>query len=211
VDPLAREPGVRVAYVPPGDDLSGADAVVLPGTKNTVDDLLALTDAGFDDALAAFSGPVVGICGGYQMLGERITNASIEGTGTADVVDGLGLLPVETRFSRRKRVQQVSVEASGSGPIDGVAGTVSGYEIHMGRTTHTAPVEQPLEEGSAATESVLGTYLHGLFGNDGVREAFLEAVFRSAGRRRVPASAEPRSPYDAAADLVRELDLAAFD
>jgi len=80
-------------YVPvdgdTADPLEGvdADAVVLPGTKNTVDDLLALHDAGFADALAAFEGPIVGVCGGYQLLGERITNAALEGTGEADVVE----------------------------------------------------------------------------------------------------------------------------
>ena len=161
--PLAGVPGVRVAYIPIDSRLADVDAVILPGTKNTVDDLLALKEARFDDALSTFSGPLVGICGGYQMLGERITNASIESTGTADVIDGIGLLPVETRFSHQKRVQQVRLEAAGTGPLDGVTGTISGYKIHMGRTTHTAAVEQPLEEQSAATQSVLGTYLHGLF------------------------------------------------
>ena len=205
--PLAAVPGVRVAYVPLDSRLADVDAVVIPGTKNTVDDLLALDEAGFDDALAAFSGPIVGICGGYQMLGERITNASVEGTGTADVVDGIGLLPVETRFSPHKRVQQVCIEATGTGPIDGATGTVSGYEIHMGRTTHTAAVEQPLEAGSAATPLVLGTYLHGLFENESVRDAFLTSVFHHADKSREVTDMEQRSPYDAAAELVSELDL----
>ncbi|MEF8757309.1 MAG: cobyric acid synthase [Halobacteriales archaeon] len=209
--PLADVPGVRVAYVPIDSRPADVDAVVLPGTKNTVDDLLALEASGFDDALSAFSGPIVGICGGYQMLGERITNASIEGTGTADVVDGIGLLPVETRFSRRKRVQQVRLEVTGAGPLDGVTGTISGYEIHMGQTTPTAAVEQPLEEGSAATRSVVGTYLHGLFENESVRDAFLDSVFRHANERRPAAPVERRSPYERAADLVSEVDLPTFE
>jgi adenosylcobyric acid synthase len=210
LEPLARVPGVRVAYVPLDAGLGAVDAVVLPGTKNTVDDLLALRDAGFDDALAAFSGPVVGICGGYQMLGERITDAAVEGTGTQAVVDGVGLLPVETRFSRDKRVRQVELEVTGAGPIDGATGTVSGYEIHMGRTTPTASVARPLEAGSAATRSVLGTYLHGVFENGSVREAFLESVFRHADVPRGDTSAGCRSPYDDAAALVGDVADALF-
>lgn len=209
--PLARVPGVRVAYVPIDSEFADVGAVIIPGTKNTVDDLLELKEAGLDDALSAFSGPIVGICGGYQMLGERITNASIEGTGTADVIGGIGLLPVETRFSQRKRVQQVNIEATGTGPIDGVVDTVSGYEIHMGRTTHTAAVDHPLGEQSAATQSVLGTYLHGLFESKDLRDAFLDSVFGHANRQREATAMEQRSPYDGAADLVSEADFAIFD
>jgi adenosylcobyric acid synthase len=207
LEPLARTPGVRVAYVPLDSELTDADAVVVPGTKNTVDDLLALRSAGFDDALSAFSGPVVGLCGGYQMLGERVTNAAVEGTGEREAVDGVGLLPVETEFSRRKRVREVSLEVAGTGPIEGATGPVSGYEIHMGRTEHAAPIDAPLEEHSAATESVLGTYLHGLFENESVRDAFLDAVFQSAGRRRPESTREGQTPYADAAELVGGIDL----
>jgi adenosylcobyric acid synthase len=222
LEPLAREPGVRVAYVPLDADLEGpdsvdADAVVLPGTKNTVDDLLALRKAGFGDAFAAFEGPVVGLCGGYQMLGERITNADVEGTGDREVVAGFGLLPVETRFSTDKRVVQATEAVDGVGPIAGASGTASGYEIHMGdsevREAATADVTRPLGEGSAATDRVLGTYLHGLFENETVRSAFVARTFESAGTDRPERSGKERSesPYDAAAALVREhVDLSAL-
>jgi adenosylcobyric acid synthase len=202
LEPLARVPGVRVAYVPLDATLTGMDAIVIPGTKNTVDDLLALREVGFDDALAGFSGPIVGICGGYQVLGERITNAAIEGTGGMDTVQGFGLLPVETRFSPEKRVERITVEVSGSGPIDGATGTVSGYEIHMGETAHTKSVDRPLGSQSAATQSVLGTYLHGLFENESVREAFLD--FQDITPSSAVAS---NSPYAAAAALVDRIDL----
>ncbi|MGM0399037.1 MAG: cobyric acid synthase, partial [Halobacteriota archaeon] len=99
VEPLASVPGVRVAFVPLDADLDDADAVVLPGTKNTVDDLLAARSADLGTALRSFDGPVVGICGGYQMLGERIENAAVEGTGDRDAVEGFGRLPVTTTFS----------------------------------------------------------------------------------------------------------------
>jgi adenosylcobyric acid synthase len=207
VDPLARVPGVRIAYLPIDSSLSDVDALVLPGTKNTVDDLLALRKARFGDALSRFSGPVVGICGGYQMLGERITNAAVEGTGAVDIVRGFGLLPVETRFSHGKAVRKVSVVVEGTGPIDGASGTASGYEIHVGRTSHTAAVDRPLGERSASTGSVLGTYLHGLFENENVRRAFCESAFRSADASRSFEPGKSDAPYADAADLVADVDL----
>jgi adenosylcobyric acid synthase len=206
--PLAREPGVRVAYVPADDSLAGADAVVLPGTKNTVDDLLALRAAGFGEALAAFEGPVVGVCGGYQMLGEAIDNAHIEGAGDADRVAGFGLLPVETVFSREKRVERVERAVEGAGPIAGATGTAAGYEIHMGHTEPPPDLPRPLGGASVATDRVLGTYLHGLFDNRCVREAFIQAVFRSAGHERpATGAADSVSPSDRAASLAAELEL----
>ena len=208
LEPLAAERGVRVAYVPLDDDLSDADAVVVPGTKNTVDDLLALKDAGFDTALANFDGPIVGLCGGYQMLGERITNTSVESTSDVDEVEGLSLLPVETRFSAEKRVECVEVELDGVGPLDGASGIVEGYEIHMGRTRATEPVARPFDGGGAVTEQLLGTYLHGLFENENAREAFVERVFDAAERTRPEGSEKRLDPYDRAADLLEaNLDL----
>ncbi|SFB98426.1 adenosylcobyric acid synthase (glutamine-hydrolysing) [Halobiforma haloterrestris] len=236
LEALADEPGVSVEFVPVDsaadlEDVASEgpvaavdpDAVVLPGSKNTVDDLLALREAGFDRALAAFDGPIVGVCGGYQQLGERITDASLEGTGSVDVVEGLGLLPVETRFDPEKRLERTTVAVDGSATplLEGATGTVSGYEIHAGRTRALEDVTRPLEDSSAARGTVLGTYLHGLFDNENVRRAFLEAVARSAGvdlpavggtDRSAQASAEGgSSPYDRAAALVAEhVDLEAL-
>jgi adenosylcobyric acid synthase len=208
LEPLAHIPGVRVAYVPLHSTLAGMDAVVIPGTKNTVDDLLALKDAGFGDALTAFSGPVVGICGGYQMLGERITNAAVEGTGQADTVQGFGLLPVETRFSHEKQVQQITIEVGGTGPIDGATGTVSGYEIHMGQTSSVALLDRPLENQSAATELVLGTYLHGIFENQSVCDAFLNSISQVTGEDcSFALERKSNSSYAEAAELVCQISL----
>ena len=208
LEPLAREPGVRVSYRPLDAGVDDADAVVLPGTKNTVDDLLACREAGLDRAVRAFDGPVVGLCGGYQLLGERVTNAAVEGTGDRETVPGFGLLPVETRFSTEKTVERVEVGVEGVGPLAGATGTAEGYEIHAGETTVRGAAARPLGPGSAATDRVLGTYLHGLFENANARTAFVEAVYDAAGRRRPDAAAEPRSPFDAAADLVTtHLDL----
>ncbi|WP_276270820.1 cobyric acid synthase [Haloarcula litorea] len=203
--PLAAEPGVRVAYVPPETSLREADAVVLPGSKNTVDDLLALREAGFDDALAAFDGPVVGLCGGYQLLGERILNAAVEGTGDEQRVTGLGLLPVETTFSREKTVERVERRLDGVGPLAGAAGTVAGYEIHMGDTTPTGPVARPFDGRGAATERVLGTYLHDLFADAEARDAFVRNTYEEAGLEPPAArDAERADPYERAATLVAD-------
>jgi adenosylcobyric acid synthase len=211
LEPLARTPGVRVAYVPPDGSLAGADAVVLPGTKNTVDDLRELQRAEFDDELRAFEGPVVGLCGGYQLLGERVTNADRESTGDVDAVGGVGLLPVETAFRADKRVEAVSRELAACGPLAGATGEVSGYEIHAGRTEVPDDLPSPVGPSSAATDRVLGTYLHGLFENDCAREGFLDTVFAHAGADRPAATVDRESPYDAAAALVREhVDLAAL-
>jgi len=229
LEPLAREPGVRVAYVPldavrgdplADDPLADADAVVLPGSKNTVDDLLALREAGLDGEIRRFEGPIVGICGGYQLLGERITGADIEGTGSRSTVEGVGVLPVETRFSPDKRVERVTRSIGRIGPLAGASRTATGYEIHMGRSSPTEAIDRPLGPESAATDRALGTYLHGLFENQGVRAAFVDRVFEAAGKSR-PAvgsgggdddetgEADGRSPSDRAADLVDDnVDLA---
>jgi adenosylcobyric acid synthase len=222
LEPLARVPGVRVAYVPLDAALQdpdavatgtgrGVDAVVLPGTKNTVDDLRALRAAGFDERLGAFDGPVVGLCGGYQLLGERIANADIESTDDIDSVEGIGLLPVETRFSTDKRVEQATRRIDGVGPLAGATGAVSGYEIHMGETQvveASAPDLArlfPDAEAGVATDRVAGTYLHGLFENETAREAFADAVFASAGVERPATDSAAASPYDRAAALVAAL------
>jgi adenosylcobyric acid synthase len=204
--PLAREPGVRVAYTPLDGPLA-ADAVVLPGTKNTVDDLEALRESGMAGRVRAFDGPVVGLCGGYQMLGERLTNGSLEATGDVDETEGLGLLPVETRFEAQKRVEPVSREIEGCGPLAGATGTVTGYEIHMGRTRLVGDAARPFTQGGAATRRVLGTYLHGLFENRAVRRAFVANAAAAAGRDPPgPADDAPdrASPHDRAADLLCE-------
>ncbi|MFP8952625.1 cobyric acid synthase [Natrialbaceae archaeon A-arb3/5] len=230
LEALADEPGVSVVFVPVETDANAAraghagdpfervdaDAVVLPGTKNTVDDLLALRAAGFGAALESFSGPIVGLCGGYQLLGERITNASREGTGTEDVVDGFGLLPIETRFEADKRLERtaVSVDGDATALLDGADGTATGYEIHAGRTRvlDESAVSRPLGEESVACGRVLGTYLHGLFDNEFVRTAFLEHVATTAGIDRTGGRTEASNarasegvtPFDRAATLVCE-------
>jgi adenosylcobyric acid synthase len=206
VGPLAREPGVRVAFVPLDAGLDPVDAVVLPGTKHTVADLRALREAGMAERVRSFAGPVVGLCGGYQLLGERVVDRGVE-SGSETAVEGVGLLPVETRFEAEKEVRQVTRDLQPVGPLAGATGEVSGYEIHLGRTELTGDAARPFEGEGAATGLVLGTYVHDLFANRVAREGFLDRVFATAGVERpteAPAKRGPASPHDRAARLVGE-------
>ena len=230
LDPLAAVPGVRVEFRPLDVPVADADAVVLTGTKNTVDDLRALRDAGLDGRLRRFDGPVVGLCGGYQLLGTRLADADVEGIDADATLRGVGLLPVETAFSRRKRVAPVTWRLDGAGPLAGASGPVAGYEIHGGdtrlaeptRAESDAPAEAPASVSvpfsapdraavtlGAAREAVVGTYLHGLFGNDAARTAFVDAVFDHAGASRPTPDSDgaDADPYARAAALVADLPL----
>ncbi|WP_411966354.1 cobyric acid synthase [Haloferax sp. YSMS24] len=202
-EPLAEVPGVRVSYLPLDASLSDIDGVVLPGSKNTVDDLLAVREAGFDAELAAFDGPIVGICGGYQLLGERIENADVESTRDVTSVDGLGFLPTVTAFSPEKRVEAVTVEFEGAGPLVGASGPVEGYEIHQGTTRVVGEAERIAGDG-AAVGNVAGTYIHDLFANEAPRAAFVDAVYEHAGvdRPDEEATAAATDPYERAAALL---------
>jgi len=177
LDPLRLEPSVDLVLVNPGEPLPGdADLVLLPGSKSTIGDLAFFRKEGWDIDLAAHvrrGGHVLGVCGGYQMLGRTISDPEgIEGA--QGTVDGLGLLDVETVLTPDKAL----VEAKGTHCPSGAA--VSGYEIHIGRT-EGPDCERPmmqLEGGSAdgATSldgHICGTYMHGLFTGDAFRRAFL--------------------------------------
>ena len=173
LDPLAAEPGVRLSMVPPGRALPGdADLVVLPGTKSTRGDLAFLRQQGWDIDLFAHlrrGGRVLGICGGYQMLGRWIHDP--EGhDGDPGSTPGLGLLEVETRMAPDKRLTRAQGTALGQ--------PVEGYEIHMGRTEGPdcarpfAHIPEP--DGATSPDGrVAGTYLHGLFSGDAFRAAWL--------------------------------------
>ncbi|MGQ9371978.1 cobyric acid synthase [Azospirillum sp. ST 5-10] len=178
-DPLALEPEVSLTMVPPGRPLPEADLVILPGTKATIADLAFLRAQGWDiDVLAhrRRGGRVLGICGGYQMLGRRIADpGGIEGP--PGEAAGLGLLDVETVLSGPK----VLTEAAGIDVATGAA--VAGYEMHMGRTAG-ADCRRPAlrlgggrDDGAVSADGrVSGCYLHGLFAADAFRAAFLKGL-----------------------------------
>ncbi|ATQ57394.1 cobyric acid synthase [Paracoccus yeei] len=173
LDPLAAEPGVRLTMVPPGQALPGdADLVILPGTKSTRGDLAFLRQQGWDIDLAAHvrrGGHVLGICGGYQMLGAWVHDPDGH-DGDPGSTRGLGLLEVETRMVPDKRLTRVQGRALGQ--------PVEGYEIHMGRVQGPdcarplAHIPEP-EGATSADGRVTGTHLHGLFAGDAFRAAWL--------------------------------------
>ena len=198
VDALAAEPGVLVRLAARPAELADADLVVLPGSRATVADLGWLHEQGFAAAIterAARGRPVLGICGGYQMLACEITDDVESRAGT---VPGLGLLPAVVRFAAAKALARPSGAALGE--------PVTGYEIHHG--TVIANGGQPFLDGCEAG-SVRGTTWHGIFENDGFRRAFLRDLAARSGRDFTPApdvsfAAVRKRRYDVLADMVGE-------
>ncbi|MGV9250184.1 cobyric acid synthase [Streptomyces sp. NPDC003697] len=176
VDALAAEPGVVVRFVDRPGELADADLVIVPGTRGTVRALQWLRERGLADAIvrrAAEGRPVLGICGGFQILGEDIED---EVESRAGRVDGLGVLPVRVRFAREKTLARPAGEALGA--------RVEGYEIHHG----VADVHggEAFLDGCRVGRT-WGTHWHGSLESDAFRRAFLREVAAAAGRRFVPA------------------------
>ena len=184
LDPLRAEPGCRVEMVAPGQAIPGdAALVIIPGSKSTRGDLAFLRAQGWDIDLAAHrrrGGRILGVCGGYQMLGRTIDDPEgIEGQ--AGKSEGLGLLDVETTMIPKKALTKVAATDRRSG-VD-----LSGYEIHIGVTNGPDCARAPFEvdgrtEGAASADGlVTGSYLHGLFSADAYRAAFLREIGAVAG------------------------------
>ena len=210
VDALAAEPGVLVRFAVTPADLADADLVVLPGSRATVADLAWLRDRGLAGAIterARAGRPVLGICGGYQMMAGQIEDPVESRRGT---VDGLGLLPVRVRFGAEKILRRPQGRALGA--------PVAGYEIHHGVAEITDPVgsgSEPFLDG-CRRGAVWGTSWHGALENDEFRRAFLAEVAALAGRDFTPApgtdfAAVREARLDALGDLVAgHLDTAAL-
>jgi adenosylcobyric acid synthase len=201
------EQHAAVEYVPCGESLDGYDCIIIPGTKNTIDDLNALVRTGTDRRILAAREkgiPVIGICGGYQMLGKTIIDAGFESD--AGTYKGLGLLDCVTRFeSYEKNTVQVIRKASLVPPLLSAMGEVSGYEIHMGVTESERNQEALEGDGRVSDDGlVFGTYLHGLFLNPAAANALLLYLFTKKGLPYTPIPVETVDPYDALADLYEE-------
>ncbi len=194
-DPLANVPRLRLRYVASLDQLGRPDVIILPGTKNTLGDLGWLRSSGLAQRVVAFARqgkPVIGICGGYQILGRKLYNpARVESD--VESADGLGLLAIETTFAATKQTCQVTARVTDDVIAPGSLGqSLSGYEIHVGRTTTASPwlrrsgtpVDAASEDDDCssvdgcrtADGKVWGCYLHGLFHNDAFRDAWLASL-----------------------------------
>ena len=224
-DALSREPDVSVRFVQQGDQIGTPDLIMLPGSKNTTEDLLYLYRHHYAEEirdLAASGTPVIGICGGYQMIGAKVKDP-LHVESENDEVEGLGLLPLETSMHGTKNTYQVTcdcdslpfldMEFSGKG--------LTGYEIHMGETVPLAPVQSLFRirtrSGKAADvpdgyindrHTVFGTYCHGIMDNDGLRRAVINALRRKKGLAALPMQFEVKpykeSQYDRLAAVVRK-------
>ena len=223
-DLLAREPGVSLRYAASPGDMGRPDLVILPGTKTTIPDLDWMNARGITQAVRKLhreGTAVIGICGGYQMLGERVLDPGrVESNMTE--IDGLGLLPLTTEFAGSKETHRVRGRvAQARGLLSGAGGAeIRGYEIHMGRTagpvagapfiihdrTDVAVTAANSTDG-AMDESgrVLGAYIHGLFHNNSLRRAVLQNLAAAKGLELPPSRLEPamEGEFDKLADWVR--------
>ncbi len=194
-DPLESEPTVSVKYLSPKQDLGHPDAVILPGTKTTIADLMVLQKTGMGEAIqnyAAAGGTVLGICGGFQMLGQLL--ADPEGLeGQAGRYPGLGLLPIKTVITGQKIARQRQVTSNF--PQMGLP--VTGFEIHQGRSrvAESLPTDPPtyynlFDDAHLGMvdqcQSVWGTYLHGIFDNGPWRRAWLNHLRQQRGLKSLP-------------------------
>ncbi len=209
LDPLRLEPGVTVQFIDPGEAIPGdARLVIVPGSKSTMADLMALRAQGWDIDLKAHvrrGGHVLGLCGGYQMLGRRIHDP--EGLeGPPGSVEALGLLDVETTLLPGKILTRI-------GAIHGPSGApITGYEIHLGQTTGpdcTRPfalIGAEPDGAIGADGRVMGTYIHGCFAGDQFRRGFLATLGAEAGSFAFEVEIE-RTLDELAAHLESHLDL----
>ncbi|XID94008.1 cobyric acid synthase [Paenibacillaceae bacterium WGS1546] len=207
IDPLFAEPDVSVRYVTAPEQFGDPDAVLLPGSKNTAEDLLYLRAKGLDRLLLGHlerGGWLAGICGGFQMLGERLLDpAGVESANA--VLPGLGVFPMETVYAAEKKTERVagfaagwSVAKRGSSSAVGSRNiAIEGYEIHMGKTSFTGETEHPhlvrdmrepeaeaalRPEGARTSDGkAWGTYVHGILHNDAYRRDWLNAIRRDKG------------------------------
>ncbi|MCC6503253.1 MAG: cobyric acid synthase [Deltaproteobacteria bacterium] len=207
-DPLKADPGLSVVFAESPSEIEGSALVIIPGTKSTIEDLLWLHEKGLAAAIqkhAAQGASVFGICGGFQILGKKVSDPFGVESGVAEA-QGLGLLDVETVLNKEKSTFQVSGTAGfGKREFD-----VKGYEIHMGESIASCAPFAAINErngegvsvsdgGASADGRVCGTYIHGIFDNDGFRNA----LFESLGARALPKSSFSEAREASLSELAR--------
>jgi adenosylcobyric acid synthase len=226
LDPFLQEPETEVRYVTQSDSLGNPDLIIIPGTKNTIDDLIYLKKTGLDQEIikSANKGTaIIGICGGYQMLGAKIYDP--EGTeSNQEELEGLDLLAINTTFSPDKLTFQAKATIEGDGEFfNGLEEIeVEGYEIHMGTSqllTEAAPAFRIKERGEEKVNTidgavsddglVFGTYLHGIFNNDKFRRNLINVLRKKKGleavdREVVSAKEQLEASYEKLAEIVRD-------
>lgn len=203
-DSLAGESDVKLFYATSPAELDAADVIILPGSKNTSEDLISLRGNGFAEKIlqrAAEGAAVVGICGGFQMLGTKIFDP-LQTESNHMELDGLKLLPLETTFTAEKFTRQVTLAAVDFEFLGSriVGANLDGYEIHSGQST--------VAEKILARGNVMGTYVHGIFDNDDFRRKFLNAVRRMKNLPPLESTrnvrAEKQQNYERLAKIVRD-------
>jgi len=231
-DPFEREPDIKLKYVNYGEKIGNADVVIIPGSKNTIDDLNYLHNSGYVREILQHhrnGGSVIGICGGYQMLGEDIADPYHIET-SIESINGIGLLPVRTLIEKEKVTCQVSAKIHPSNRTFKNTDELRGYEIHMGKTElrdekYMFEIIQREEKQTSTPDGfisadgrVWGTYIHGIFDNDGFRQEFIKRVKEAKGISVSPEAHASFSfqefketQYDRLAELVRRnIDMEAF-
>jgi len=227
-DPLEREEGVGLRYVKEVGEIGNPDVLIIPGSKNTIEDLDYLKNRGYVkeiNRLKKKGSTIVGICGGFQILGKTIKDHyGVESS--LKSIDGLGLLDIETQFEKKKATFQIEAEEINHTDKGKSGELLHGYEIHMGRTklnTETSLFKIKKRSGKnclvydgaiSKDGKVWGTYIHGIFDNDGFRIKFLSSINKGRKfpllevRRNFEYDTFKEEQYDKLADLVKKnLDL----
>ncbi|OCL26137.1 cobyric acid synthase CobQ [Orenia metallireducens] len=224
-DSLVQEPGVRVRYLKSDNKLEGLDAIILPGTKNTLEDLEYLYQSKVAEEVikrARAGTMVIGICGGYQMLGKSIYDP-FQVESKKENIDGLGLLDVITTLEQQKTTSQVKAKLLFKDIFsEEYEGVLEGYEIHMGQSklgAESSPLLEIINQSGKESSiidgaynqrgNVWGTYLHGIFDNDHFRRSFINKLRANKGLAPIKSTpfnvrAEREQVYDKLAQLVRE-------
>lgn len=221
-DPLENEPDVALHYVETKEHLEGLDMLIIPGSKSTIADLDHLVDTGLREGICSFRGEIIGICGGYQMLGKVVLDPDSVESGTQHA-DGLGLLEVATVMQTEKQTHQTIAALLDAGrefaPCR--SGVLRGYEIHMGETvlddqmrpfariTSRSGEKVDIMDGAVSQDGrVMGTYIHGIFDNDGFRSALLNRIRRKKGLSTVTPVSSDHDPLELlAAHLEKNLEI----
>ncbi len=219
------EKGIRVRFVDNVGNIGNPDLLIIPGTKNTVEDLMFLREKGISEEIIKLSRHgivIIGICGGYQMLGKQI-NDPHHVESTRDSIQGLGLLETMTTFAREKQTYQIKAHMLEHENLFHVNGEMVGYEIHMGETTYNghnsvrsfariterAGEMVDIMDGCVSSDgNVMGTYIHGIFDNDGFRTGLINYLrlkkgLKSSNECHVNSKSVKEHRYNELADIVR--------